>query len=118
MKNDNPLVDKSYLFSVQLIKLYGPATYESSGFSLFQQLIRSGTSIGANIEEAQAAQSKRDFIAKLYISLKESRETRYWLRLLRDTGYITPTDAKDLLPKCEELLKMLTSALITSRRNL
>ena len=118
MKNDNPLVDKSYLFSIQIIKLFKQTKEQYAYFPPFNQLLQSGTSIGANIEEAQAAQSKRDFIAKLYISLKESRETRYWLRLLRDTGYITPTDAKDLLPKCEELLKMLTSALITSRRNL
>lgn len=118
MKNDNPIVDKSYLFSIQVIMLFKQSKEQHAYFPPFKQLLRSGTSIGANIEEAQAAQSKRDFIAKLYISLKEARETRYWLRLLRDTEYINEPDAQELLSRCEELLKMLTSALITSRRNL
>jgi four helix bundle protein len=84
-------------------------------FTLGKQLLRSGTSIGANVEEATAAQSKKDFIAKMSISLKEARETNYWLRLLKRTGYIKKVD---LINESEEIMNILGAIIRTSRKNL
>jgi four helix bundle protein len=84
-------------------------------FTLGKQLLRSGTSIGANVEEATAAQSKKDFIAKMSISLKEARETNYWLRLLKRTGYIKKVD---LIFESEEIMNILGAIIRTSRKNL
>lgn len=117
MKSNNPLIDKSYLFSIHTVQLYQRLVKEYQNFPLFKQLVRSATSIGANAEEAQGGQSKRDFAAKLYISYKEARETHYWLRLLSDTGYIKREEATSLLRDCEELLKILTAILKSTKRN-
>ena len=86
-------------------------------FVISKQLLRSGTSIGANIEEANQAESKSDFIHKLSISNKEAFETHYWLRILRDTNYINSESANTLLLLCEELLKMLTASIKSSKQN-
>ena len=88
---------------------------EKKEFTLGKQLLRSGTSIGANVEEATAAQSKKDFIAKMSISLKEARETNYWLRLLKRTGYIKKVD---LINESEEIMNILGAIIRTSRKNL
>lgn len=115
MNIHNPLIEKSYLFSIHTIQLYQRLTKEYQDFPLFKQLVRSATSIGANAEEAQGGQSKRDFVAKLYISYKETRETHYWLRLLSDTGYIKREEATSLLQDCKELLKILTAILKSAK---
>ncbi len=83
----------------------------------YKQLLRCGTSIGANIEEAQGGISKRDFSAKYSISYKEARETKYWLRILRDTDYLTPKQANSLLADVDELCRLLFTAIRTSRNN-
>ena len=85
---------------------------------LSKQLIRSGTSIGANIEEAIAAQSKKDFLSKMSIALKEARETHYWLRVIRDSGLANGIEAKAHIPACQELVRLLSSITLTTRENL
>ena len=88
---------------------------EHSEYVLSKQILRSGTSIGANVEEANAAQSPADFLAKMYISFKEARETHYWLRLLRDSDYLEPKLAQSLLKDCDELIKLLSSITKTTK---
>ena len=87
MKN-NVIRDKSYAFAIRVVNLYKYLVYTKKEFVLSKQVLRSGTSIGANVEEAIGAQSSKDFIAKLSISYKEARETNYWIRLLKDTNFI------------------------------
>ncbi len=107
--------ERTFEFSVQVIELYKYLQNEKSEYTLGKQLLRSGTSIGANVEEATAAQSKKDFIAKMSISLKEARETNYWLRLLKRTGYIK----KDtLIKESEEIMNILGAIVRTSKKNL
>ncbi len=111
------VVEKSYSFALRIIDLYKYLNYNRNEYVLSKQILKSGTSIGANIEEGQAAQSKRDFISKNSIALKETRETHYWLRLLKDSDYLT-NDFIDLLNDCEELRKILTSIIKTSQERL
>ena len=85
-------------------------------FQLSKQILRSGTSIGANSEEAVAAQSKKDFIAKFHIAHKETRETKYWLRLLKDSGYIKNEIARELFSKCDELQRIISFILLTTQQ--
>ena len=107
--------ERTFEFSVQIIELYKYLLNDKKEFTLGKQVLRSGTSIGANVEEATAAQSKRDFIAKMSISLKEARETNYWLRLLKRTGYIK----KDvLIVESEEIMNILGAIIRTSKKNL
>ncbi len=89
MKKDNIIQTKSYNFAVRIIKLYKHLSQEKKEFVLSKQLLRSGTSIGANIEEAIGGQSRKDFFAKLTIAYKEARESHYWIRLLKDTDFKT-----------------------------
>ncbi len=107
---------KSFKFSLKVISLYADLKKEKE-FVISNQLLRSGTSIGANIEEASAAQSKRDFAAKMSISSKEARETKYWLRLL-DQSELTKIEVKSLLLDIEELIRMLTAIVKTTQQNL
>ena len=86
-------------------------------FILAKQLVRSGTSIGANIEEAIAAQSRKDFISKMAISSKEARETNYWLRLIRDVNLLKDVDITNLINESEEIIKIITSIVKTSKAN-
>ncbi len=88
MKKDNIIQEKSYDFAVKIVKLYKRLSQEKKEFVLSKQLLRSGTSIGANIEEAIGGQSRKDFYAKLTIAYKEARETHYWIRLLKDTSFL------------------------------
>lgn len=115
MKSDNVLQEKSYAFALRMVRLFQHLSQEKREFVLSKQLLRSGTSIGANIEEAIGGQSERDFIAKLSIAYKEARETKYWIRLLSDTGYLTPNQSESLLTDIEELLKISGSILKTLR---
>lgn len=92
--------------------------HEKKEYCLSKQILRSGTSIGANIEEASGGQSKKDFLSKLSIAYKEARETRYWLRLLHDTNYINNEMYNSLFNDCEELLKIISKIQTTTKENL
>jgi len=108
MKN-NFVQEKSYQFAIRIVKLYKYLCDEKKEFVLSKQLLRCGTSIGANIEEAIGGQSEKDFFAKLTIAYKETRETHYWIRLLTDTDFITSEQSKSLIIDVEELLKIIGS---------
>lgn len=108
----NIIIDKTFNFSKEIIKLYLDLKNDKI-YELASQLFRSGTSIGANVEEAQAAQSKKDFISKLSISAKEARETRYWLKLLNDTE-ITQINVEPLLKEVNEIINILTKIIKTA----
>ena len=112
------LRDKSYQFALRIIKLYKYIIAEKKEYVLSKQILRCGTSIGANIEEANQAQSNLDFIHKLSISQKEAFETDYWLRLLRDSEYLTEAQVSSLLNDCQELQKLLTASIKTTKENL
>jgi four helix bundle protein len=114
----NVLKDKSYSFALRAIKLSRYLVEEKREFVLSKQVLRSGTSIGANVEEAVQAQSKPDFIHKLSISQKESYETHYWIRLPRDSQLVNEKLAASLLDDCQELQKLLTASIKTAKANL
>jgi four helix bundle protein len=116
MKESNIIVDKSYKFSVRIVKLYKFLTEEKKEYILSKQILRCGTSIGANIEEAIGARTKRDFINTMAIAYKEARETKYWLRLIKDCEYLDEKLFKSIFGDCEEINKILCSILITSKR--
>ena len=118
MKKDNIIQKKSYHFAIRIIKLYQFLVKNKSEFVLSKQILRCGTSIGANIEEAIGAQSDKDFFAKISISYKEARETHYWIRLLRDTGYIDEKMQISLLNDIEEILKIIGSIQNTTKKKL
>jgi len=113
VKKENIILDKSFNFALQIIELYKQLITEKV-FVLSKQLLRSGTSIGANVEEATAAMSKKDFTAKMSIASKESRETRYWLRLL-DKSKIVNIDFNAYLNDIEQLINILTAIVKTSQ---
>ena len=106
---------KSFLFSVRVVKLARYLQEEKREYILSKQLIRAGTSIGANIVESQQAQSRADFISKLSIALKEASETDYWLRLLNATDYLSESEFSSIIADCKELEKILTSIIKTTR---
>jgi four helix bundle protein len=115
---ENVLKSKSYVFALSIIETYKKLTSQQREFVLSKQVLRSGTSIGANIEEADAAQSKRDFLSKISISFKEARETKYWLRLLKDSQYLDHTSANALIRDVDELIKIMTTIIKTTKENL
>jgi four helix bundle protein len=115
---DNILVNKSFKFAIRIVNLYKYLYNGKREFILSKQLLRCGTSIGANINEAQEAQSKNDFISKLSISLKEARESRYWIELLKETNYFTNQEANDILKDLIEIIKLLTSIIKTTKNNI
>ena len=115
---ENVLLTKSYSFSVRIVKLFQYLTEKHKIYDLARQVLRSGTSIGANSEEAMGGFSPKDFRHKITIAYKEARETRYWLKLLRDTGYINTKLAKSLITDAEELLKILGKIIITMNKKL
>ena len=104
-------LQKSTLFAKRILRLYQCLTKERGEFILSKQILRSGTSIGANIAESQQAQSNADFISKLSIALKETSETKYWLRLMHATGYLTDKQADSMLADCSELEALLVAIL-------
>jgi four helix bundle protein len=116
---DNLILDKSFNFAVRIVKLYTYLCGEKKEYVLSKQLLRSGTSIGANINEAQAGQSKADFIAKMSIASKEARETKYWIDLLIKTEYldINENHVESLLKDTEVIIKLLTSIVKSSQGN-
>ena len=108
-RDDNVIVVKSKAFALRCIRLYRYLCEEKHEFVLSKQLLRSGTSIGANVKEAIRAQSEADFAAKMTISLKEASESEYWLELLTESDYITQTQSESILGDCRELIKILMS---------
>jgi four helix bundle protein len=112
-KDNNIIATKSYAFGVRCVKLRYFLINEKREYDLSKQLLRSGTSIGANVKEALRGQSKPDFKSKMNISLKEASESEFWIELLRDTGYIDEIEAKSLLDDCIELIKILTKIVKT-----
>ena len=114
---DNVIIDKTLEFSIRIVNLYKYLCKEQSEYVLSKQLLRSGTSIGANVREAEHAQSKADFLNKNNIALKEANETCYWLELLHRTEYITTTMYNSIFADCEEILKILISIVKTSKQN-
>jgi len=110
--------DKSFAFGVQIVNTYKEITDEKKEFVLSKQLLRSGTSIGANVSEAAHGQSSKDFISKLSIARKEANETLYWLNLLNETAYLNPHQAKPLINDCQELMRILTSIIKTTQSRL
>ena len=114
MNKINIVRDKSFEFALNIISLYKDLRYKKKEYVMSKQLLRSGTSIGANVEEAQAGQSRKDFISKMSIASKESREARYWLKLLKRSGYIS---GKDIISDCDELIRLLTSIVKSSESN-
>ncbi|HBX46417.1 four helix bundle protein [Limibacterium fermenti] len=118
MEKENIIETKSYDFAIQIIGLYQYLCNEKKEYALSKQILRSGTSVGANIEEAIGGLSKKDFFAKLGIAYKEARETQYWLRLLRDTNYINTEQSQPLLDKIEEIIRIITAIQKTTKNNL
>jgi four helix bundle protein len=110
---DSVLLEKSYKFALRVVKLFQFLSEEKKEFVLSKQVLRSGTSIGANVEEANQGESKADFIHKLCIANKEAFETNYWLRLMRDSNILSQKQADSLLNDCAELQKLLTSSIKT-----
>jgi four helix bundle protein len=113
MNKDNIILDKSFDFALNIIGLYKQMT-DQKEFVLSKQVLRSGTSIGANVEEATAAYSKKDFAAKMSIASKEARETRYWLRLI-DKSQIAKVEVKVFLDEIEHIVNILTAIVKTSQ---
>lgn len=114
MEKKNIIKEKSFAFAVDIVQLY-KVLAEKKEFVLSRQVLRSGTSIGANVRESEHAQSKADFIHKLSISLKEANETEYWLDLLYETKYLSDIEFQNIKPKIIELLRLLTSIIKTSK---
>jgi len=118
MSGKSILETKSFDFSVRIIKLYQYLTEGAREYVLSKQLLRSGTAIGALIKEAQNAESKMDFVHKLAIAQKECAETSYWLELMKETNYIKPNEFESVNNDAVELLKMIRSAILTTKANI
>ncbi len=116
---DNLILQKSYDFSLRIIELYKFLCESEKEYVLSKHLLRTGISIGANVNEAQARMSRKDFVAKMSIASKEARETRYWLDLLVDSGYISKTDnkVKNLFEEMESIINVLTKIVKTGASN-
>lgn len=115
-KSGSIISDKAYIFALEIVKLYKILSNQQREYVLSKQLLRSGTSIGANVNEAVSSQPKGYFVHKLSIALKEARETNYWLNLLKDSDYIDHSAFDQLSFKCEEIIKILTSIIITTKQ--
>ena len=116
LKRENIVKTKSYAFALRVVKLYKYLVENKKEYVLSKQLLRSGTSIGALVRESEYAQSKKDFINKLSIALKEANETEYWLMLLKDSDYLNDKMYQSIKPDITELLKLLT-AIINASKN-
>ena len=114
---DNVLIDKSIDFAARIIKLQRYLVKNKKETIISKQIVRSGTSIGANINEANYGQSKADFISKLHISLKETAETEYWLRLLIKSELLTHSEVDSLINNCLEIKRILISSINTAKQN-
>ena len=105
----NVVEEKSFQFAIRIVRLYQYLRSKKKEFVLSKQLLRSGTSIGANVAEAQQAQSRADFLSKINIALKEAAETEYWLRLLRATDYMVEKEFRSIYDDCEQVKKLLVA---------
>ncbi len=112
----NVVQEKTYSFALEIISVCR-ILQDQKDFIISNQLLKSGTSVGANVRESQSAESSKDFIHKLSVALKESKETDYWLHLLRDSELISPHVAEELISQNEEIGKILAKIIITSKRN-
>ncbi len=119
MKDDNIIAIKTKTFAIRIIHMFQflSTTYKGTSNVLFSQLLKSGTSIGANVHEAINGQSKKDFEAKLNIALKEASETEYWIDLLFETGYIKSSEYESIHSDCVEIIKILTAILNSSKKS-
>jgi len=117
-KKENVLLVKSFSFAVRVVNLYKHLSSERKEYVLSKQLLRSGTSVGALVREAQNAESKADFIHKLGIAQKECDETIYWLELLKETEYISKTEFDSLNNESIQILKIIKSSILTVKKNL
>lgn len=115
---ENVVAIKSYAFAIRVVKLYKHLSQEKKEFVLSKQMLRSGTSIGALIKEAEHAQSKADFLNKMNVALKEANETEYWLMLMKDTGYLSETEFQSIKNDCSEILKLLISIVKSTKTSL
>ena len=115
MKTDNVILEKSFQFSLRIVKLFTHLKKNKVERDLILQLLRSGTSIGANIEEAIGGSSRKDFVYKLEIAYKEARETNYWIRLLKESELLETKLANSFIEDCNEILKILTSIINSSK---
>ncbi len=116
MKENNVIQNKSFAFAVRAVNAYKYIVETKKEFVLSKQLLRSSTSIGANIEEAIGAQSTADFNSKLSIAYKEARETKYWIRLMQQTEYLTASETESLLLDLEEILKIIGKIQVTIKK--
>jgi four helix bundle protein len=114
-KKPNIIAEKSFLFAVRIVKLYQHLSEKKKEFVLSKQILRSGTAIGTNVEEAEGAISKADFSNKISIAYKEARETHYWIRLLSATGFLNQKECESIMNDCEEILKILRAILNKTR---
>jgi len=114
----NAILDKTIDFSIRIVNLYKYLKNQKKETVMSKQLLRSGTSIGANVREAHNGQSDKDFLAKIYIAYKETSETEYWLTLLHRTNYLNEKQAKDIINDCEEIGKILTSIIKTMKKKI
>lgn len=118
MKTDNVIAEKTKKFAIRIIRLYQHLQKKNKGAIevLFRQLLRSGTSVGANVHEAVRAQSKKDFESKMNIALKEASETDFWLEIFMETDYLTKDEYESIDSDCIEIMKILTAILNTSKK--
>lgn len=112
---DNVIENKSFQFAIRIVRLYKFLCEEKKEYILSKQLLRAGTSIGANITESQQAQSKPDFVSKISIALKEASETKYWIKLLGATEYLSENQTKSILDDCVEIEKILVTILKSAK---
>ena len=113
--DENTVEKKSKRFALRIIKLYQYLCGTKKEYILSKQILKSGTSIGANVREAECAQSRPDFYAKMYVAYKEANETAYWLELLHESGYIEDTAFQSIYSACKELLRILASITKTQK---
>ena len=118
MEKENIVLKKAYLFALRIIKLYQYLVKKKKEYILSRQILKAGTSIVANLEEAMGGISRKDFLAKVSIAYKETRESKLWLRLFKDSGILSATEADSLLDDCEELLKIIGSIQKTTKSTL
>ena len=114
---ENVVEDKSFEFAVRIVKLYKYLTSEKQEYIMSKQLLRSGTSVGANVCEAQQAQSPMDFLSKMNIALKESYESDYWLRLLHHTDYLNKEEYDSIITDCRSISKLLVTIVKSTKNN-
>ena len=114
---ENVIEDKSFQFAVRIVNLHKHIVFSHKEYILTKQLLRSGTSIGANVAEAQQAQSRPDFISKMSIALKETTESKYWLRLLQATDYLSSEEFSSIFADCVEIEKLLVSIIKSAKQN-